>query len=120
MRGLAATSQARSDGPAGRHDAMAEGIEAGRDIQDIASGHALGASSGLISRPFIWQEPFSRLFLGDKGSMTCLHVDLLPQLEFCHVLAGTKVPRTQQHLVSVSLRLHTMVIAMQEIERIHG
>mmetsp|Transcript_30281 Transcript_30281/g.85590 ORF Transcript_30281/g.85590 Transcript_30281/m.85590 type:complete len:344 (+) Transcript_30281:1353-2384(+) len=41
--------------------------------------------------PFVWQEDFSRLFLGDPGSITCLHVDLLPQLEFCHMLSGYKI-----------------------------
>ena len=61
-----------------------EDAEAGLDLQARCTEAAGGVP------PFVWQEGFARLFLGDPGSMTCLHVDLLPQLEFCHMLAGAK------------------------------
>lgn len=39
----------------------------------------------------MWQEPYSRVFVGDPGSATLLHNDLIPQIELCHVLSGVKV-----------------------------
>lgn len=56
-------------------------VEVGKEMQE--------GSRGVL--PFLWQEEFARLFLGDPGSMTCLHVDLIPQVEFCHMLVGAKV-----------------------------
>mmetsp|Transcript_41286 Transcript_41286/g.53230 ORF Transcript_41286/g.53230 Transcript_41286/m.53230 type:complete len:622 (-) Transcript_41286:233-2098(-) len=45
----------------------------------------------LKKAPVLWKEEYSRLFVGDPGSTTSLHVDLVPQLEFCHVVEGTKL-----------------------------
>lgn len=39
----------------------------------------------------VWREDAARLFVGDAGSMTCLHTDLVPQLELCLAVSGTKL-----------------------------
>eukprot|EP00965_Chrysotila_dentata_P084873 2801447-Pleurochrysis_carterae.AAC.3 len=40
---------------------------------------------------FLWREQLPRIFVGDAGSLTCAHVDLMPQLELAHGLTGTKI-----------------------------
>jgi hypothetical protein len=60
---------------------------------DIASEFlaALDNHRTGTSAAFVWREAQARAFIGDPGSMTCLHVDMIPQLQFAHGLAGTKI-----------------------------
>ncbi|KAJ1453634.1 hypothetical protein M885DRAFT_618834 [Pelagophyceae sp. CCMP2097] len=67
---------------------------AGEADDDIDVGtEFFAALDGLTSRreEFIWREQAPRAFIGDAASMTCLHVDMLPQLQFAHGLGGTKL-----------------------------
>jgi len=52
---------------------------------------------------FLWRERTPRLFLGDAGSATCAHVDMVPQLEFAHALCGTKFLGIASHGATPSL-----------------
>lgn len=81
---------------------LTQGLDSGASTSDRSPSGERGAQWDWVEpgaqlaalqrwQPFVWAEPFARLFLGDPGSVTCLHVDLLPQLEFCHALAGFKV-----------------------------
>ena len=44
-----------------------------------------------------------RLFLGDAGSVTCAHIDLVPQLEMAHALCGTKFVGVASHAATPRL-----------------
>ena len=40
--------------------------------------------------PALWSEGLAKAFVGDRGSVTCAHVDIAPDLELAHQLHGVK------------------------------
>ena len=62
-----------------------------------------GAVRALLPDSLLWCEHAARLFLGDAGSLTCCHTDLVPQLELAHGLAGVKLLGVASHTATPRL-----------------
>ena len=83
---------------------VAASIDAGGAVDTLLRGAQDGQDG------FLWRERTPRLFLGDAGSATCAHVDMVPQLEFAHALCGTKFLGVASHGATPSLlREHAAV-----------
>lgn len=75
--------------------ASSEGVRPDRlSEDDLDVGAAL---SGMLTPVPLWREPTSRLFLGDASSLTCAHVDIVPQIEVAHGLCGVKLLGVGSH-----------------------
>jgi len=61
------------------------------------------AVRALLPASLLWCERAARLFLGDAGSLTCCHTDLVPQLEMAHGLAGVKLLGVASHTATPRL-----------------
>lgn len=82
--------------------ASSEGVQPDRlSDDDLDVGAALSAM--LAGEPPLWREPTSRLFLGDASSLTCAHVDIVPQIEMAHGLCGIKILGIGSHEETESL-----------------
>lgn len=66
-------------------------------VADTTEGAGGGDDGDGAARVVLWREATPRLFLGDGGSLTCAHVDMVPQVEVAHGLCGVKVLGIASH-----------------------
>jgi hypothetical protein len=88
---LALARQPHAENAENAESAKNEAADAGQ--VDVASEFlaALDSHRPGTRAAFTWREAAARSFVGEPGSMTCLHTDMIPQLQFAHGLAGTKM-----------------------------
>ena len=79
----------------------AEEVAASDEVE--AEAEIGGAVRALLPDRLLWCEHAARLFLGDAGSLTCCHTDLVPQLEMAHGLAGVKLLGVASHAATPRL-----------------
>ena len=77
--------------------------EAEAEVEVEAEAEIGGAVRALLPDRLLWCEHAARLFLGDAGSLTCCHTDLVPQLEMAHGLAGVKLLGVASHAATPRL-----------------
>ena len=80
--------------------------DAAGDAADEADGGDVGGAvrALLPASSFLWSEREAKLFVGDAGSLTCAHTDIVPQLELAHGLAGVKLLGIASHAATPRLR----------------
>ena len=83
--------------------APSDEAEAEAEAEREAEAEIGGAVRALLPDRLLWCEHAARLFLGDAGSLTCCHVDLVPQLEMAHGLAGVKLLGVASHAATPRL-----------------
>jgi len=94
--------------PASLIQETAQSINQASSIQETARGTTSAAgqcsspdqSSQTQSSPVqppLWSEAETKAFIGEAGSLTSAHVDIAPQLEVAHGLAGIKLLGVASH-----------------------
>ena len=78
-------------------------IEVEIEVEVETEAEIGGAVRALLPDSLLWCERAARLFLGDAGSLTCCHTDLVPQLEMAHGLAGVKLLGVASHTATPRL-----------------
>jgi len=78
-----------------------EAVDAGTILKalldETLDTSAAGSDAGAAGEAVLWREPTPRLFIGEAGSLTCAHTDIVPQVEMAHGLCGLKLMGISSH-----------------------
>ena len=84
--------------------ALSEGRATAWRRADADAAGAIAACLASAGQPApLWREDATKAFVGDKGSRTCAHVDIAPDLELAHGLHGTKLLGVATHEATARL-----------------
>ena len=91
--------------------AVHRALSRAREVSSALTGLANYGSGAVL-----WKEEETKAFIGEASSMTCAHVDIAPQLEIAHGLAGLKVVGVGSHGETLRLLSEHAGACMEEEE----
>jgi hypothetical protein len=91
--------------------AVHRALSRAREVSSALTGLANYGGGAVL-----WKEEETKAFIGEASSMTCAHVDIAPQLEIAHGLAGLKVVGVGSHGETLRLLSEHAGACMEEEE----